>query len=1273
MSETLKIWFRARLGVIIDLSPEIFGHYARDGTLMAKVLHSYDIINDSQLSTILHTHDPALCRVNLKHLKVWLQFIGVDFDNQSINEISNGKGCYALRLFYKLYLSLENKDRLHFITLQQEREKFIPTSTKFDVTIVSEEPPPSEPPENPLAVPLAEKAETIEWYREKRQAIIDVCKKDREKFKEAQKIQSQKKFHDDSVPKAKIIEMKKSDFKDIDEFQNKYKTRSSYEFYEDPRKKKSRKDLKPGEITFEAVEEYLKKMKNQRDRESTTRQFKDRMQKLLLSEVWEKLLKDQETKFDEIVAKKVLIQSQYEKRIITNLCEIRSQKNKIAANRQIVENLMQKMRENEIITDYERTREISVRDDEEIEDECARLYELRRRQCDEKIKKLTEKHKRTCSEVVSDLIDIAIKAAESLKENDGCIPKLLWNEWKALFIKNQPIFETIISLEGNEDQEVEEEEGEDDIALVEEETQLESDRQAALNNFDFNTYHNCESPWDEYLPDKDEETEEIFRLGLVVLGYIVHRLLEFLYPYPPDPEPAPIPKVEKSVIVLGVPSRALVTLQQLLEESGIRLIFMEDAINYCLKAYKEEMKDVEYINISPLISGEKIDKPTKERKPSVKAEKTTKAKNGVTETTFLNKQVQTPKNIPYEDMDPTLSDDAYIGKWTYNFLSLGEPISNELNTKILIQYLKSLPNIRGWAIVDYPSNYEQMASLESALTGYKLPYINLDTELEDWISTPSRITFEDENSDTLSIYRKSQLVPNPITRPNSISKTFMTGFIRVLPKPKEFEDDIFEILPEDATPMDVFYAHQSVAYVLYYSNFDVLTLKRLARLIIGDMSLPRKSSTELFGEVLEYLEEKQDFTFHPSVIKQVIPKASDTFSQYSTYEEEGEVTPKRTELPMIIRPGDEDWEWVNFPQPAELLESLAVLWENLESIYVSNLKNIFSVKRIHSKAILPYRSFIVQHMGEFISRPDIKQEVFKPFYREFNAFDEEIRVDSELKCELQCRLADVQSELFEICDQKKKESEEERQRLIQDHWTAMEAIALINTYINIIQVELDRSIDTIQMLQDYYNSMLQKPLTHRLPKVLLERLDTPVQKRVQRVSKDSIKSKGSKNKKGKAEIVWEQPAAADCALLKNEIADWLLDVEKSHYELDQSICYGAIKVNINFVEGIVNYFASSFNDMLRKEDPDLKKNTNKQPRKPSIAVSRDEYSEKYHSLLLEWRYAIMFEIMRMNMRLKMLDNAVRSDITFLLDTMQKVFHDFHKKLTERYVNFFEIL
>lgn len=98
----------------------------------------------------------------------------------------------------------------------------------------------------------------------------------------------------------------------------------------------------------------------------------------------------------------------------------------------------------------------------------------------------------------------------------------------------------------------------------------------------------------------------------------------------------------------------------------------------------------------------------------------------------------------------------YLGKWTYEFLTLGEPISNELNTKILIEYLKGIGDVKGWALINYPNTYKQMAMLEKALTGRDVPAdrkINFaDVNMEDIDLPSARIVFED-HEDTFATYR----------------------------------------------------------------------------------------------------------------------------------------------------------------------------------------------------------------------------------------------------------------------------------------------------------------------------------------------------------------------------------------------------------------------------------------------------------------------------------------------------------------------------------------
>ncbi|KAI4486495.1 hypothetical protein M0804_005865 [Polistes exclamans] len=774
MSEVLKAWFRKRLGVLIELTPELFGHYTRDGYLLAQILHSYGIINCDQLDTIIQTKDSTLCRVNLKHLRVWLRFIGVDCTDDCIGEISCGKGATSLQLFYKVYLSLEDKDSLYFITLQKGREKYIPSSRKFDVIPVLEEPIPYEISDHPLSKPLKKATSTIEWHRNKFQKILKSYRKEQ---KYEQTLKTKHPFDwIEPIPLSKTFCDTKNDdiLKEMNDFANKHRIKSSKSDIYDPcLTDKLYDEIEVSEENPDAAKAYISWLKNRKRKDNIDNTIKSGMQNTLLSELWKTLIEKREKSFDELLARRVLDQSHYEKQIVTKLSEVLNQKNVMTENRRIVDQLMLDAKENKVRLEQERKREEYDWEYENVDMEYRRLSELHRKIRKEKLNKLREKHERICREVIEDLIDIALKVVEYRSSNECYVPKAIWNEWKTLFLKCQPIFDPFENeFPKKEEKEEEEEEN------IEEIVQSRLDREEVLNEANFESYHTLQSPWDEYVPPMtDPEIEEILKLGELVLGYIVHRLLEFVYPYPTGYLESPVPKVKTAAIILGiVEPRLYDSIEILLNNSGIRLVSMKDAINYCLLRYKEEMLDVEYIDANIIRATDDIVKrkvddlkknTTTKSKKTLKSDKVSvrrKVKEKEKEKGLEEKETQTPRVIPYDDMNPILSDAAYVGKWTYEFLILGQPISNELNTKIILEYLKSLGEIEGWALIDYPNSYDQMARLEFALTGcpiFQRDYdstnvVNFDKiNIEEIDPVSSRIIYEDDEIDDYSIYRQS--------------------------------------------------------------------------------------------------------------------------------------------------------------------------------------------------------------------------------------------------------------------------------------------------------------------------------------------------------------------------------------------------------------------------------------------------------------------------------------------------------------------------------------
>ncbi|XP_057326944.1 uncharacterized protein LOC130668606 [Microplitis mediator] len=1247
MAETISTWIRSRLGVIIDLTPSSIGNCCRDGTFYGKLLHSYAIINESQLNTIKHTSDPALARVNLRHLQVWLRFIGVDCDQESIQDISNGKGSAALNLLYKIFLCLENKDRLHFITLEKEREKYIPTSTKFDVKVVSEEPEfDASLPEHPLLKLLESNTSLSSSHKQEFQKMISDYLRGRHskvRFSQTSETETVSQDSGDKLLKNKPIsrqfnreEVKKSAkskvLAELDEFAEKHADVShsqseTYEIHGRP----------------EAAKKYIEELKARRKREAEIQQRSNQIQNTVLSRFWEKFENDRERKFDEITARTVLRQSRYEKKMVTKLCEIHAQKDRLAANRQMVDELMFKAKEDHARLIQESKREMKLWDNEELGDEARRFNELQRRMQDEKKEKVKLEIIKTAQDIVGDLVVLAVNSVDSE------IPRSLWNKWKSLFIKGIKIFPSRqeASNEGHNTvenrfgskadyEDKSEQEPKEDPEVISD-YNLQED---ALIDKDLYDYLNINAPWSEFTPEIDQQNKEFIDLGSVVLGYVVNKLLQ---EFPYEPMRPKLPEVKVRAVILGVPdSNNYLTIQDLLKHKKISVIRVEDAINYCLQCYKEEMKDFDHVEVRKLEteSESSINLKSLERDDKNKS-------------TIVNKKTQTPKVIPYDDMHPTLSDSAYIGKWIHEFFLLGEPISDELMSKIIFEHLNNI-NTKGWVLINYPETYRQLAYLEFSLSGKstcdieKVFNFNED-DTEDTEFEP-RIKYSHPET---TFYRESKLLPNPVIKSDDKFNSCLTAYIKMLPKPKEVDanaEELFEVRAEDATRLDEFYSQQGIAKVVYYDQCDNATLKRVARLVIGDVKLPRKSSAEMFGSAAskDGAEDKSS-----EILTNSSAKSLKSLESSQSQEDKA-------------KPGEENWTWTDLPLTLEVTKALMSLWRNCENTYVDGLKDILSLKRLNLTAIIPYKDYVYNRVIQYRSKEGggDKLEVVQKFKSELNDVLGSGKVTENVKNELCSKLDEFQMELWEICDVKRRQAEEERKKIVEDDWATKQIIVLVNVYVTIIQIEMDRFVDTLQFLRSYYLTMLKRAIGDNIfKKILLDKFITG----------------NGNDTEGKGSIKFPKLPEINDTALKKEISNLMTNADDNLLNQTKSHCLEIIKPTVSYAESTIEDLSTSALDDLKKErilkskrrsseikESKVKKKVTKSSETSVKTKKITSVTKKKKNLFLEWEYALMYEINRIKMRIKIIKSAIEVDVGFLLGNIRRGFISAYQSINERY-------
>lgn len=254
-------------------------------------------------------------------------------------------------------------------------------------------------------------------------------------------------------------------------------------------------------------------------------------------------------------------------------------------------------------------------------------------------------------------------------------------------------------------------------------------------------------------------------------------------------------------------------------------------------------------------------------------------------------------------------------------------------------------------------------------------------------------------------------MPNPISRAKNSSTTFMTVYVKAMLKSKTIDQDQPSIpLPDDATSMDEYYANENIAYGFFYNVLDFSTLKQLAEFIGGQVP---KKQLERFEKISETYDDEQRLPVDSKVIiKCLIPKSK--WEETSKYEKKKHIEAESSDLqPEVqiqlanshVKPGEDDWQWINFSQPPALLEILATFWESIEEAYVENLKEILSLKRMHTSAIVPYKNLVLRNLTKFVERTDDRQVFLQDFQRAFNEIDEDLRDDPDMKCELHCRVS----------------------------------------------------------------------------------------------------------------------------------------------------------------------------------------------------------------------------------------------------------------------------
>ena len=160
----------------------------------------------------------------------------------------------------------------------------------------------------------------------------------------------------------------------------------------------------------------------------------------------------------------------------------------------------------------------------------------------------------------------------------------------------------------------------------------------------------------------------------------------------------------------------------------------------------------------------------------------------------------------------------------------------------------------------------------------------------------------------------------------------------------------------------------------------------------------------------------------------------------------------------------------------DLAQILMDKWIKAENHFVSSSKKVFHMIRNERFSIVYHFSQIRKDYITFLNRPDNFQEKVDLVTKSCNDIDIDMRDDPETKQELHQRAEDLKEALWELSDKRRDESEEERKRIMKDGWIDDHLTILLNNYITLMQIEVDRYLESRQLIVDYHKGMKGEPL-----------------------------------------------------------------------------------------------------------------------------------------------------------------------------------------------------
>ncbi|XP_008416454.1 sperm flagellar protein 2 isoform X1 [Poecilia reticulata] len=761
MSDILCSWLNRELGLSETVDAKNVSKDFSNGYLFGEILNKYQMQEDFHM--FLKSDSSNAKTNNFSRLEPSFKLLGVSFNKSTIQDLMKEKRGVATNLLYQLYVALEEKKPAGI-----SRVVKLPTLQKRESEIHSNQRPPAVSAKEDQGLP-----EITQDNEGKDHQLDDLSKgilphqhKKLPKIQDERKLEKSEKgvlqnFDDLILTNAKLlkplhssadlrkkkkqeqlrekeVQMVQAEIAMFEEKQHQL-AKSSYVTLSCPSDQTIPADSslsaviqdtdvpadKPNKVALQSNAKYIEGIRQQLKENAMAREERQKRVDRFLMEQYKARESQQEAQLEEQMVRRLTRQTQQEQRLAEQLMQIRRQKEVILENRLFREEQYKCQRQKDFKEALDKEAVLAQHAKLARAEEIEKEIEFCKMVAAERALEKRLKHYGICSEILGQMIDMAVTVGEYRHITENLVPEKKYKEWKELFVRGIPFYDP-------------QQDTEPEIGFLETLSSSELKKEEVLNNLDYDEYTNMVGVW---MGPKDIEETRLPPSTNDILAYAIHRIKGIAHPTVVEPATTvPLFSIKSCIqgkvcqckskclakIVEGLKSlkkkdfriKACVlgkatsgkttSLAKIAEAHGVTVLSPNTLVEEALRSVREGEKaaDQQEEKESELLPKSPTPVPSEGTRLSVDG-----GRPSLDEISRLF-----PSKL--EEKRECINKMASIAALVERELRKGNTIPNELIVDILVEAISQVPAQTGWILDGFPSNITQAQLLEKALGGF---------------------------------------------------------------------------------------------------------------------------------------------------------------------------------------------------------------------------------------------------------------------------------------------------------------------------------------------------------------------------------------------------------------------------------------------------------------------------------------------------------------------------------------------------------------------------